>query len=68
MKKLLSVIVPAYKKEELIKKDLEDIERTLRRSLDTGFDYEILCVVDGAVDQTAAEARKIRSQKVRVYE
>ncbi|MDO8638537.1 MAG: glycosyltransferase [Candidatus Daviesbacteria bacterium] len=65
MRKLLSVIIPAYKQESTIKKDLENIDKTLERSL-VGYDYEIICVVDGYLDKTLEEAQKIKSAKVKV--
>lgn len=64
---LLSVIVPAYKKEKTIKKDLENIDSTLSRGLPKEFDYEIICVVDGALDDTENQAKKIKSSRVYVY-
>lgn len=65
MKKLLSVIVPAYKQEATIKKDLENIDQTLAKGL-IGYDYEIICVVDGYLDKTLEEVEKIKSSKVKV--
>lgn len=64
--KLLSVIVPAYKQEKTIKSDLESVEKTLQKGLPTGFDYEVICVVDGEEDDTAKEAKKVSSNKIRV--
>lgn len=66
-KKLLSVIVPAYKQEKTIRRDLENIERTLRGGLRGSFDYEVICVVDGEQDRTKIEAEKINSSRVKVY-
>lgn len=65
--KLLSVIVPAYKQEKTIKKDLETIDQTLKGGLGTGVDYEIICVVDGEIDGTKREALGAKSPKVHVY-
>lgn len=65
-KNLLSVIVPAYKQERTIRKDLENIDRVLSEGL-RDFDYEIVCVVDGLVDRTLEEAKKMKSSKVVVY-
>lgn len=62
-KKLLSVIVPAYKQEETIKKDLQKIEEILKQ---IRYDYEIICVVDGKVDKTFENAKKVRSKKIKV--
>lgn len=64
-KNLLSVIVPAYKQEETIKKDLQNIDRVLAAGL-KDFDYQIICVVDGMVDDTFKEASKIKSDKISV--
>lgn len=61
--KLLSVIVPAYKQEKTIKKNLENIQGVLERS---GYDYEVICVVDGEVDKTLQEAKKAKSKKITV--
>jgi glycosyltransferase involved in cell wall biosynthesis len=65
-RKLLSVIVPAYKQEKTIKKDLETIDQTLSKGLPVDYDYEIICVVDGTPDKTDANARKARSSKIKV--
>ena len=65
--KLLSVIVPAYKQEKTIKKDLESIIKTLSEGL-INTDFEVICVVDGKMDNTYEEARKIKSEKLKVFE
>ncbi|MBX4205588.1 glycosyltransferase [Candidatus Microgenomates bacterium] len=64
---LLSVIVPAYKQEKTIKKDLENINETLQQGLPREFNYEIICVVDGSLDNTEHEAKKAISSKIHVY-
>jgi glycosyltransferase involved in cell wall biosynthesis len=67
-KRLLSVIVPAYKQESTIRKDLQNIASTLEEGLaETTTDYEIICVVDGELDKTSEEARKINSPKVKIF-
>ena len=66
-KVLLSVIVPAYKQELTIRKDLENIDITLKKGLGESFDYEIVCVVDGELDNTKAEAEKTGSSKIKVF-
>lgn len=65
--KLLSVIIPAYKQEKTIQKDLENVINTLQLGL-TNTDFEIICVVDGSLDETYKEAKKIKSDKLQVYE
>lgn len=65
MKKMLSVIVPAYKQEKTIRKDLENIDKTLLQGL-RDHDYEIICVVDGKLDKTWEEAGRAKSSKIKV--
>lgn len=65
MKHLLSIIVPAYRQEKTIRKDLENIDATLRNGL-VDYKYEIICVVDGNVDNTQAEAEKVKSPNIKV--
>lgn len=64
-KQVLSVIVPAYRQEKTIKRDLENIISVLSEGL-RGVDYEIICVVDGKVDKTWQQAAKVKSSKVKV--
>lgn len=63
--KLLSVIVPAYKQEKTIIRDLKNIDQTLSEGLKE-IDYEIICVVDGSVDDTFKQAQKAKSAKIKV--
>ncbi|MDO8619184.1 MAG: glycosyltransferase [Candidatus Daviesbacteria bacterium] len=63
--KLLSVIVPAFKQEKVIKRDLENIDDVLHEGLQD-LNYEIICVVDGKADNTYEEALKVKSSNVRV--
>lgn len=62
---VLSVIVPAYKQQKTIKRDLENISVVLKAGLKE-YDYEIICVVDGKVDKTFEQAQKARSKKIRI--
>lgn len=64
---MLSVIVPAYKQGQTIKKDLENIDHILSSGL-KGEDYEIICVVDGKVDNTFEEAQKVKSPRIKLVE
>ena len=65
--KLLSVIVPAYKQEKTLRRDLENIDRTLEEGLGDNFDYEVICVIDGELDDSRAEAKKVNSSKIKIY-
>lgn len=59
---LLSVVVPSYKQEKTIVKDINNMSKTLNQ---LGTNYEIIVVIDGAVDRTYQELKKIRSPKVK---
>ncbi|MBU2591916.1 glycosyltransferase [Patescibacteria group bacterium] len=63
--KLLSVIIPAYKKEATILSEIKKIKEVLER---IRYDYEIIVVVDGRVDKTYQQAKKASSAKIRVYQ
>lgn len=67
--KLISVIVPAYKQEKTIGKDLERIKNVLDQ---LRYPTELICVVDGQLDKTlenAAEfAKKHKNVKSLGYE
>ncbi len=65
-KTLLSIVVPAYKQEKTIKTDLENIISVLDEGLPANYDYEIICVVDGRLDKTEAEAKKVSSKKLSI--
>ncbi len=54
--KLISVVIPAFKAEKFIARNLNDIKRVLD---ETRYKYEIICVVDGRVDKTFEEAEKV---------
>lgn len=64
--RLLSVVVPAYKKANTIKKDLTSISETLASGLPSELDYEIICVVDGEVDDTAKVAKSLTLPRLTV--
>lgn len=53
---LLSVIIPAYKAEKFIQSSLESIVKVLNK---TNYAYEIICVVDGRVDNTFEKAERV---------
>lgn len=63
-KRLLSVIIPAYKQEKSITRDVLKINEVLDQ---IRYDYEIIMVVDGKkADQTWNRLEKIKSPKVKV--
>ena len=60
---LVSIIVPAYKQEKTIKKDIESIHDAMSQ---TRWAFEIIVVVDGALDKTMQNAKKFRKRNVKV--
>lgn len=60
---LISVVVPAYKQETTIVRDIKSIQEVLEK---IRFEYEMIIVVDGSPDETYKEAKKVESKKVKV--
>ncbi len=59
----VSVIVPAYNEEKNIQKTVQGLLNGLGRLM---YDFELIVVCDGCQDNTAREARRIKSRKLRV--
>src|ERR1035437_8186465 len=57
--KLISIIVPAYKQEKTIVKDLEKINKVLVK---LRYPTELICVVDGKVYETFNRAAKFANK------
>lgn len=62
--KLLSLVIPAYKQEKTIVKDLESLIKALSA---LPFKYEIIVVVDGFLDRTIEEAKSIKNKNIKVF-
>lgn len=62
--KLLSLVVPAYKQEKTIIKDLRNLNKALSF---LPFNHEIIVVVDGFRDKTLENAKTARSKDIKVY-
>lgn len=60
----ISLIIPAYKQERTIVKDIQKIEKVLI-TLQT-YTYEIIVVVDGEVDKTFHQAKRAASRKIKI--
>lgn len=59
----LSLIIPAFRQEKTISKDLEHIKNIM----DTvSYPYELIVVIDGQIDNTFKEANKIKSKKIKI--
>src|SRR3990167_129250 len=65
--RLFSLIIPAYRQEKTIERNISEVEKALEK---LPLDYEIIVVVDGRVDKTAEIVRriKIKNKKIRLYE
>lgn len=63
-KLLISVIVPAYKKDTVIQRNLLKVKEVLDL---TRYKYEIICVVDGEVDKTYTKALSVAKKYPRTF-
>ncbi len=61
--KKFSLIIPVYKQEKTIRKDIQDVLEVLETRK---MDFEIIPVVDGMLDRSFAEAKKIKDSRVHV--
>lgn len=59
---LLSLIIPFYKQEKTVVKNIRHLESILS---EFPFPYEIIAVVDGFEDKTYRNAKKIESKKIK---
>lgn len=62
--KYLSVVVPAFRQEKTIVEDIKNINSILSK---LPFNYEIIVVVDGFVDQTYKKAKTLENSHIRVF-
>lgn len=59
----LSLVVPAYKQEKTILKDVKALDKSLSS---ISLSYEIIIVVDGYVDKTYQRVSRIKNNKIKV--
>lgn len=62
--KIVSVIIPAYRQEKTI---VEDVGRIYETMSQTRWPFEIIVVVDGFVDKTFENIKKLESSEIKVY-
>ncbi|MFC1649258.1 glycosyltransferase [Patescibacteria group bacterium] len=64
---MISIVMPAYKEEGIIEKSLLETVAVMDK---IGSDYEIICVVDGKLDDTERNAKRVMKKhpdKVKVF-
>jgi len=61
--KKFSLVIPVYKQAATIRKDLEDVVAALKT---TQVDFEIIPVIDGDLDKSFTEAKKVKDPRIRV--
>lgn len=60
---LVSIIVPIYKQQKTIQQDLKNIDNALSN---TRWNYEIIGVIDGFVDDSFNQAKKAESSTIKI--
>lgn len=60
---LLSIVIPAYKQEKTIVKDIKNICKVLD---EFRYKYELIVVVDGIIDSTYEKVSKLKSSKIKI--
>ena len=61
---LVSIIIPAYKQENTIKRDIENIRKVMSQ---TRWSFEIIVVVDGFEDKTYEQVKELEGLDIRVF-
>ncbi len=64
MFKTISLIIPTYKQEKTIASNIKRVDSVLSV---LSYNYEIIIVVDGFLDKTYENAKKMENENVRVY-
>ena len=62
--KLLSLVMPVYKQEKTISKEIKLLDNVLST---LPYDHEIIVVVDGYVDKTYQRVKRLKNNKVKVF-
>lgn len=63
-KELVSIIIPAFKQKKTIQKDVLRIMNVMEQ---LRHDFEIIVVIDGDIDGSSQEVKKIKSDKIHIY-
>jgi glycosyltransferase involved in cell wall biosynthesis len=62
---LFSMIIPAYKQEKTISSNLKNLTEVLSN---LPVPYEIIVIVDGKLDKTLQNAKKIKNKNIKVFD
>lgn len=62
--KLFSLVVPVYKQEKTIIKNIGQLQKFMDK---LGIPYEIIVVVDGIIDKTYDRAKKIHDKNIKIF-
>src|SRR3989344_678072 len=60
---MLSLVIPAYKRERTIIENIKSVEKVLKGY---PYNYELIIVVDGMEDKTFERAKSVKSRNIRV--
>lgn len=63
-RKTISIIIPSFKQAKTIVQDVMRIHNVMEQ---LRHDFEIIVVIDGIVDKTVQEVKKVKSEKVAVF-
>lgn len=63
-KNLISIIIPAFKQKKTIKQDILRISTVMEQ---LRHNFEIIVVIDGDIDETSKEAKKVTSKKISIF-
>ena len=61
--KLLSMVMPVYKQEKLIEKNIKSLKKVLDQF---PFKYELIVVIDGILDDSYQNAKKLADENIKV--
>lgn len=61
--KLLSMVMPVYKQEKLIEKNIKSLKKVLDQF---PFKYELIVVIDGILDDSYQKAKKFADENIKV--
>jgi glycosyltransferase involved in cell wall biosynthesis len=61
---MISIIIPTFRQEKTISENILSIENAIKTLTS---EYEIIIVVDGIIDKTFANAKRVKSSKIKIF-